>query len=234
SRCGMTESSARLFSSIRSAGHLSWLVAAVARVAAPVAVAIFIASTAQSGSIASPPAQRFNGRDVTDEHWAPVLSLTDAKGRRHVLADHRGKAVLVAFGYTHCPDACPATLARLAQVRRLLGTDARQVQVLFVTIDPERDTAQMLGRYVQAFDPTFLALRGTDGETDAAATAFHADYEIMEHAGEVLVSHTVETYLVDPQGRMRVVLPDSLSAQQVAQDVREILAASANCKQPTA
>jgi protein SCO1 len=195
-------------------------------VAAAIALAAF---TPALGWLRTDPPLHFHGRDVTPENWGAPFTLTDPAGHRVSLADQKGKAVLLAFGYTHCPDACPATLARLAEVRRLIGRNAQQVQVLFVTIDPERDTGPMLGRYVTAFDPTFIGLRGTDAETDAVTTAFHADYQIMKYNGEVLVGHSVETYLIDPTGHMRVVMPNRLSAREVADDVRSVLAAPSNC-----
>ena len=110
-----------------------------------------------------------------------------------------------------------------------MDQDASRLQVLFITIDPERDTAEFLGRYVRAFDPTFVGLRGTDAQTDAAATAFHADYEIMDYQGQILVSHTVDTYLIDPDGRVREVLPHRLSAREIAEDVRTVLTTEASC-----
>jgi protein SCO1/2 len=174
------------------------------------------------------PALHFHGRDVTAQNWDARFTLTDPAGHRVSLADQKGKAVLLAFGYTHCPDACPTTLARLAEVRRLMGADAQRVQVLFVTVDPDRDTGPMLGRYVKAFDPTFIGLRGSDAETDAVATAFHADYGIMKYQGEILVEHSVETYLIDPSGHTRVVIPYTLAAREVADDVRSVLAGSSS------
>jgi protein SCO1 len=195
-------------------------------VAAAIALAAF---TPALGWLGSGPPTHFHGRDVTAQDWGTPFTLTDPAGRRVSLADQKGKAVLLAFGYTHCPDACPATLARLAEVRRLIGRDAPRVQVLFVTIDPERDTGPMLGRYVTAFDPTFIGLRGNDAETDAVATAFHADYQIMKYQGEILVGHTVETYLIDPAGHLRVVMPNRLSAREIADDVRSVLAGSSIC-----
>jgi protein SCO1/2 len=197
--------------------------------AAAIALAAF---TPTLGWLGSEPAPHFHGRDVTPEHWGTPFTLTDPAGHRVSLADQNGKAVLLAFGYTHCPDACPATLARLAEVRRLMGMNAQQVQVLFVTIDPERDAGPLLGRYVTAFDPTFIGLRGTEAETDAVATAFHADYQIMSYEGEILVGHSVETYLIDPTGHVRVVMPSALSAREVADDVRSVLAGSSSCCWP--
>jgi protein SCO1/2 len=196
-----------------------------------VAAAVPLVAAATIALLAFTPAlppPHFHGRDVTAEEWGTPFALTDPAGRRVSLADQKGKAVLLTFGYTHCPDACPATLARLAEVRRLMGRNAQQVQVLFVTIDPERDTGPLLGRYVTAFDPTFIGLRGTEAETDAAATAFHADYQIMSYEGEILVGHSVETYLIDPTSHVRVVMPGALSAREIADDVRSVLAGSSS------
>ena len=180
------------------------------------------------------PALRLHGWDITSERRNSTFALTDASGREVTPADWKGKAVLLAFGYTHCPDACPATLATLAEVRRLMGTESPRLQVLFVTVDPERDGAQFLGRYVQAFDPTFVGLRGTDAQTRAAATAFRAYYEITREQGQILVSHTVNTYLMDPGGCVREVLPNSLSARDIAEDVKTVLVSKPNCSSGSA
>jgi protein SCO1/2 len=205
--------------------------AGLVAVLVPLAAALAIAALA--AFVQAPawlkPASHFHGRDVTSENWKAMFSLTDPSGHQISLADLKGKAVLLAFGYTHCPDACPTTLARLAEVRRLMDRDASRLQVVFVTIDPKRDTGQFLERYVQAFDPTFVGLRGTDAQTDAAATAFHADYEIADYQGQILVSHTVDTYLIDPGGRVRDVLPHTMSAREIAEDVRTVLTVEASC-----
>lgn len=178
----------------------------------------------------APDQPPFHGRDVSAQDWRGAFSLLDPSGQRRTLAAYRGKAVLVTFGYTRCPDACPTTLARLARARQLLGADADKVQVLFVTIDPQRDGPAMLESYVHEFDPAFVALRGSESETDAAARAFRADYRIVEYGHDVLVEHTVDTYLLDPQGQVRVVLPDALSAQDVAEDVHRVLSDAGLCR----
>jgi len=166
---------------------------------------------------------------VTARGRLGAFSLMDTSGRRRTLADFSGKVVLLAFGYTHCPDACPTTLARMAKVRQLLGADAAKVQVLFVTIDPERDDATLLENYVHAFDPSFIGLRGSDAETDSAARAFQADYNIIPHGKDVLVEHTVDTYLIDPIGAIRVVFPYSQPAEEMAQDVHAALREAGLC-----
>lgn len=174
-----------------------------------------------------------NGNDVGTQDWRPSYSIPDTTGARRNPESFAGRALLLSFGYTHCPDACPTTLARLAQVRRLLGTNADQVQVVFVTIDPARDKAALLQGYVREFDPSFVALRGNDEETDATATAFHADYHLLQEGKKIFVEHTVDTYLVDPKGRVRVVLPYQLTARQVADDVLVVLREAGLCAAAT-
>ena len=164
-----------------------------------------------------------SGEDVTAGHLGGLLDLTDHRGRRRHLADFRGRAVLLFFGYTRCPDVCPTTLLRMAEVLRLLGADARRVQVLWMTVDPERDTASLLANYVGAFSPGFLGLRGTSAQTDAVAAAFKVRYDITYYRDEVLVSHSSFGYLIDGQGTTRVRIAYDATPEQVAADVRTIL-----------
>jgi len=164
-----------------------------------------------------------NGRDLGEPGWPAAFVLQDVQGRERTAADLRGRVALVAFGYTHCPDACPMTLARLAKVRKLLGKDADKVQIVFITIDPERDSALLLGNYVGAFDASFLALRGSSAQIDAAARAFHAGYHLTREGQEILVEHTVDVFLVNPQGWIRDVLPPDLTPEEVAADVHAVL-----------
>ena len=165
----------------------------------------------------------FHGRDITAEGWNGAFSLTDFDGKPRALADYHGKVVLLSFGYTHCPDVCPTTLAKFAEARRLLGVDADRVQGLFVSIDPERDTAELLRAYVPAFDATFVGLRGTEAQTDAATRAFHANYQIIQYKGSTLVDHTASTYIIDANGRPRVITPYDQPAQLLADDIRAVL-----------
>lgn len=165
----------------------------------------------------------FHGRDISAEDWHPVLALSDTANRPRTLADFRGSIVLLSFGYTHCPDVCPTTLAKFAQVRRLLGADGAKVQAVFVTVDPERDTAELLAKYVPSFDPGFIGLRGTEEQTDAATKSFHANYQIVEYRGDVLVDHTASTYLIDAHGRARLVNPYDQTARDLADDVLALL-----------
>ncbi len=165
-----------------------------------------------------------SGKDVTARHLGGVLGLTDQHGHLRRLADFRGKAVLLFFGYTRCPDVCPTTLLRMSEVLRLLGPDGRKVQVLWMTVDPERDTRVLLGNYVGAFNPAFLGLRGTPAQTDAVTEAFKVRYDISYYKDEVLVSHSAFGYLIDGLGTTRVRIDYEATPEQIAHDVRDVLA----------
>jgi protein SCO1/2 len=177
------------------------------------------------GGAESTAVAHFHGRDVSKEHWGGSLELSDAAGKPRHLADFRGKVVLLAFGYTHCPDVCPTTLAKFARVRHLLGARAQAVQGVFVTVDPEHDTGAMLGRYVPAFDPTFVALRGTEAQTDAVTHAYRANYQTANFQGSTLVEHTAWTYILDATGHTRVVNDPEQEASQIAEDVARLIPA---------
>jgi protein SCO1/2 len=166
---------------------------------------------------------RFKSTDVTGADYGKTLELTDHTGRLRHLEDFRGKAVVVFFGFTHCPDVCPTTLADLSQVMKALGPDADRVQVLFVTVDPERDTREVLGKYVGAFDPRFLGLYGDAAATQRAAREFKVYYEKRKSPDGYSVDHSGQTYVIDPRGRLRLfVRPDRL-ASDLLEDLRTLL-----------
>jgi protein SCO1/2 len=127
---------------------------------------------------------RFHGVDITGADYARRLELPDAEGKPRSLAEFKGKATLVFFGYVQCPDVCPTTLAELAEVKRSLGADGERVQGVFVTLDPERDTPEVLKKYVTAFHPSFVALRGTPEQTRAAAKEFKVFFAKVPGKGE--------------------------------------------------
>lgn len=167
----------------------------------------------------------FNGVDVTGAALGPDFRLTDHNGKERTLADFRGKAVALFFGYTHCPDVCPTTLSDLAGAMKILGADAARVQVLFVTVDPKRDTPELLRNYVPAFNPGFLGLYG-----DAAATAkVTKDFKIYaaERPGSTpqsyTVDHSAQTLVFDPQGRLRLVFSYGMAADKMAADLKVLL-----------
>lgn len=159
------------------------------------------------------------------EQTAPDFKLTDAGGKVHSLADFRGKVVVLFFGYTHCPEVCPTTLADLARVMRLLGPDASRVQVLFITVDPERDTPQVLGKFVPYFYPSFLGLYGDAPATAQAAKAFSVNYEKQfDLHGGYTVNHSDGTYLVGPAGRAVWLSPYGQRPDFLAEDIKLLLA----------
>lgn len=167
----------------------------------------------------------FKGIDVTGSPIGGELRLLDPDGKPRALADFRGKVVVVIFGYTQCPDVCPTTLADFASAVKKLGPDAAQVQVLFVTLDPRRDTAELLRQYVPAFDPAFIGLRG-----DAAATA-KATREFRIYAQErpgktpdpYTVDHSAQSFVFDRQGRVRLIIGYGAPSEAIASDLKILL-----------
>jgi protein SCO1/2 len=191
-------------------------------------VILAIAATCAALAACTPDGPKFQASDVTGATFGRNFSLTDATGKPRTLADYRGKAVVIFFGYTQCPDVCPTTLAELAEVMKRLGPDADRVQVLFVTIDPERDTADLLGKYVPAFDPRFMGLRGDAAATEAVAKEFKIIYQKQPGAtpGSYTMDHSAGTYIFDPQGRLRLYVSYGQGPEVFAHDLRELLKAS--------
>lgn len=172
-------------------------------------------------------APAFKGEDISHaKAYAQDFRLSDHDGRPRTLADFRGKAVVIFFGYLQCPNFCPATLARLAEAMALLGADAGRVQVLFMTLDPERDTPPALKEYVTNFHPAFLGLHAAPGATAEAALGFRIYYEKVPGPtpSSYGIDHAVFGYAWDPQGRLRLRLRDTLSAAELAGDLRRLLA----------
>ncbi len=172
-----------------------------------------------------PKANALYGKDITVQHLGGQFEMPDQNGQKRQLSDFRGKVVLIFFGYTRCPDVCPTTLSRMSRVMTLLGRQADKAQVLWVTVDPERDTTEILQNYVPAFNPTFLALRGSPQETEELAKKFKAGFSILHYQGAVLVDHSAYGYLIDTKGRTRIKLPYDLTAEQIAADIRRFLPA---------
>ena len=170
--------------------------------------------------------ESFHGTPVgRGNDYARDFSLTDHDGRPRRLADFRGKAVLLFFGYLQCPNYCPLTLARLAEVMQLLGEDARRLQVIFITLDPERDTPPALKEYVTNFHPSFLGLYARPEATPRLALDFRVYYRKVpgNTPGNYHIDHAVFSYAYDPSGRLRLRLSDSLSATEIAADLRRLL-----------
>ena len=166
---------------------------------------------------------KFKSTDITGVDYGKSLELEDTSGRVRHLADFRGKAVVLFFGFTHCPDVCPTTLADLAGVMKALGADADRVQVLFVTVDPERDTPQDLDQYVHAFDPRFIALRGDPAATARVAKEFKIYYENRKQGDSYTVDHSAQSYVIDPAGRLRLLVRHDRLTEDLPHDLGVIL-----------
>lgn len=171
-------------------------------------------------------APSFKAIDITGADYARELALTDAEGRPRTLADFKGRVVVVFFGFTQCPDVCPTTLAELAAVKRELGTGGERVQGVFVTLDPERDTAELLKAYVQNFDAGFVALRGTPEQTLATAKHFKVFFAKVPGKTETsyTIDHTAGSYVFDKQGRVRLFTRHGTGAPALVHDLKILLA----------
>jgi protein SCO1/2 len=173
----------------------------------------------------SPEGPKFKSTDISGAAFGRELALTGHDGKPRTLADFRGKAVVIFFGYTHCPDICPTTLVDMAEVMKKLGKDAARVQVLFVTVDPERDTPDVLAKYVPAFDPAFLGLSGDAAATRRAAQEFKIFYEkrMGSTPSAYTVDHSGQSYVIDPQGRLRLFVRHDRIATDLAADLAALL-----------
>lgn len=174
------------------------------------------------------PAKRveFKATDITGAEFGKSLALTDHNGVKRTLEDFRGKLVVLFFGYTHCPDVCPTTLADIAAAFKLMPpADAARVQVLFVSVDPERDTPEMLKQYVPYFHPTFLGLHGTPEEIAVAAKEFRIHYRkhVEPGASDYLVDHTAGSYVLDKNNRLRLFQPFAQPPDEIAHDLKLLL-----------
>lgn len=168
---------------------------------------------------------RFYNTDLTGAAYGKSLSLTDHHGDRRELADFKGKVVTLFFGFTQCPDVCPSSLSTMGEVMRQLGADADRLQVLFVTVDPERDTRELLEAYVPAFDPRFLGLYGDLKETAEVAREFKVFYR---KSGDVegpnyTIDHSAGTYVFDPNGRLRLYIKHGEPVDNIVGDIRLLL-----------
>ncbi|WP_442807733.1 SCO family protein [Trinickia soli] len=188
------------------------------------AACLFGVAVIVAGCGKSEPA--FQNLDLTgNTQFGTDFSLTDTSGKTRSLADYKDKAVVLFFGYTHCPDVCPTTMAELAQALQQLGPDAKRVQVLFVTVDPERDTPQVLSQYVQAFNPSFVGLRPSDAQLAKVAKDFRVYYAKVPGASpdSYTMNHTAASYVFDPSGKLRLFVRDGQGAQPWVHDLKLLL-----------
>jgi protein SCO1/2 len=171
----------------------------------------------------------FRAVDITGAEYARELALHDADGRPRTLADFKGKVTLVFFGYTQCPDVCPSTLGELALVKRDLGPEGERIQGVFVSVDPQRDTPQVLKEYVGNFDPSFVALTGTPDEIKRAAQNFKVFYAQVpgRTEGSYTIDHTAGTYVFDAQGRVRLFVRYGAGPDALKHDLKLLLAEAA-------
>jgi protein SCO1 len=186
---------------------------------------ILAAALALAGCSAS-DTPSFHATDITGADYGSSFSLTDHQGVPRRLEDFRGKVVTLFFGYTQCPDVCPTTLSTMSEVMRRLGADAERVQVLFVTLDPERDTRELLANYVPAFDARFVGLYGDVAQTQAVAKDFRVFYQKSGDVagGRYTIDHAAGSYVFDPQGRLRLYVKHGESVENIEADIRRLLA----------
>lgn len=189
-------------------------------------LALAVAAAAALTGCDRASAPSFKAIDITGADYARELSLTDPDGKRRSLAEFKGRVVVVFFGFTQCPDVCPTTLVELAAVKKQLGADGDKVQGIFVTVDPERDTPELLKAYVDNFGAGFIALRGTPEETLAAAKHFKVFYAKVPGKTDTsyTIDHTAGSYLFDPQGRVRLFTRHGTGAEALAHDLKILLA----------
>lgn len=167
----------------------------------------------------------FQNTDVTGLDYARQFALTDHTGKPRTLADFKGKVVVIFFGYTQCPDVCPTTMAEMANVMRELGPQADQVQVLFVTLDPERDKPELLAQYVPAFDQRFLGLYGDAAATAKVAKEFKVFYSKVAGStpDSYTIDHTAGSYVFDRSGKLRLFVRHGQPASTIVHDIRQLL-----------
>lgn len=167
---------------------------------------------------------RFNAPDITGSGIGTDFALADHTGKPRRLEDFRGKVVVVFFGFTHCSEACPTTLKALADSMRLLGPEAARTQVLFVSLDPERDTEAALAQYVTTFDSSFLGLRGEEAKIEQVSKAFKVYAKRASDAGDYSVDHSSGSYVYDPEGKIRLYINYGETPQRIADDLKLLLA----------
>ena len=177
----------------------------------------------------SPDGPAFRGVNLTGADYARDFSLTDHNGQLRSLKDLRGKVVVVFFGFTQCPDVCPTSMQELAEVKAALGADGERLQGIFISVDPERDTLELLKAYMENFDPSFLALRPTPEQLPALAKDFKIHYKKVDGTTPTsyTMDHSAGSYLYDPQGRLRVYHRYGSGTEALTEDVRLLLGEAA-------
>lgn len=196
------------------------------RILVEIALVALVAVVGVAWAYTSRPAPTFHGRVLEPVREAPAFTLTDHRGEPFRLADHRGKALLLFFGYSTCPDVCPATLATLGQVKERLGADGQRVEMVFITVDPERDTPARLTEYLAYFDPSTIGLTGSPEALAQVREGYGVYAERVSDPnapGGYWLNHTATVFLVDPEGRLRLSYTFGSDPAEVAEDLRRIL-----------
>jgi protein SCO1/2 len=163
------------------------------------------------------------GKDLSNKILGRTFKLKDVNGDVKLLSSYRGLMPMIFFGFTQCPAVCPTALARAAQAKKLMGPDGDTLQVIFITLDPERDTPKMIDAYVKQFDPSFVALSGTLEETAETAKEFGVFYEKVPLGDTYTMSHSATSFVFDSRGNLRLGLSPSLSAKQCAEDLLTVM-----------
>jgi len=175
------------------------------------------------------PKVPFANTDITGLDYAKGFALTDHNGQPRTLADFKGKVVVVFFGYTHCPDVCPTTLSELAGIKKALGSEAERLQVIFITLDPQRDTPELMAGFVPAFDSSFLGLWGEQAVIDKVAKDFKifAQKVPSKDGKSYTIDHTAGSYVFDDQGRIRLFVRHGQGGDGLQKDLQRLLAGNA-------
>ena len=167
--------------------------------------------------------------DVSGAPWGQSYSLPDLEGKITTPASFPGKVTAVFFGFMYCPDACPTHLAKMGEVKKLLGKNADQLQLVFITVDPERDSAEQLKKYLASFDPTIVGLRGSLDQTQTITKDFRVFYKKVDTKDSArdpkayTIDHTTFTYVFDGQGKLRLVIPHDLAVEKIASDISHLI-----------
>ena len=187
--------------------------------------AVALALSAGILAACSPDKPQFKSVDLTGADYASGFSLSDQNGQTRTLKDFAGKVVVVFFGYTQCPDVCPTTMAELAQVKKLLGPDGDKLQAVFITVDPERDTPELLKAYMGNFDPSFVALRPSMAQLPEVAKDFKVFYKKAEGKtpGSYSMDHSAGSYIFDAKGRIRLYTRYGSGTENLVSDIRLLL-----------
>ena len=193
------------------------------------AIAAFLLGTLAAVAVLRPAAEsrreQFEAVDITGATWGKSFALTDHTGKPRALADFRGKVVLLYFGYVSCPDMCPMTMAKLGAAVNLLGEAGKDVQALFVTVDPKRDTPEVLAQYVPSFHPSFIGLYGDSQAIERASKEFKVYFQAQnpDSSGFYTVDHSGPVYAFDRKGRLRLFVRPDATPESIAHDVRTLL-----------